>query len=512
MTGVPHLMKPELKPPLHTEMPQGIDTFAPLEPELLVATFVSESEASYRDHAWENAFGDEPNAWARLDEEDQNQARTLIADALNGRLATNQIFTVESTERDEPLPVLLNFIPVEIPSKSSKRNVVAVTVAGEILAEPTSWTTSQTHRARMETLGRMTMGIAHDFNNLLSGILGHTELMKSASDAEYTPGELRENIRTIERAAHDGAALVRKIQQYIRQEKHDRFEPVDLPSLIEDCVALTRPYWYNEPRRQGIAIDAELEFLPVPKILGSPTELREVFVNLILNAVQAMPHGGKLRFETSFGADHRVVVRVRDTGAGMPENVRRRIFEPLYTTKGDSGTGMGLAVSYGIIQAHDGDIEVASEPGTGTEFTISLPPASTDTAESAPRDERKPGRKARILVVDDEKMVRTILKKLLSLNGHTVADAESGPQALALVETETFDIVFTDNGMPDMNGRELARLLREGHPDLPIVLLTGDTETGEADEIINTVLAKPFTREQLESAIQLLLPSETAVS
>src|SRR5690606_38449799 len=118
-------------------------------------------------------------------------------------------------------------------------------------AEPTSWTASQTQRHRMETLGRMTMGIAHDFNNLLGGILGHTELMRSVISGNGYAQELRDNLRTIEQAALDGAALIRKIQQYIRQEKQDRYELVDANQLIEDCVALTRPYWYNEPRRQG---------------------------------------------------------------------------------------------------------------------------------------------------------------------------------------------------------------------------------------------------------------------
>lgn len=481
-------------------MPNEFEALPPVEPELLVATFSPDGQAVFQNDAWHDTFG-AGEAWARLTHEDRTRAAQYVQEAASGLLVTSQIFQVDVPGYDEPLPVLLNFVPIHLPGDGKQRAAKAVAITGEVLTQPSTWTQSQTQRNRLETLGRMTMGIAHDFNNLLSGILGYTELLKSYAD---TDASLAEPLRTIEQAALDGAALIRKIQQYIRQEKQTHFEALDLPVLLQDCIALTRPYWYNEPRRQGIAIDTVQDFEPVPPVMGSPTELREVFINLILNAVQAMPKGGTITFRTRRQPDG-VLVQVQDTGIGMSENVRKRIFEPLFSTKGERGNGMGLAVSYGIIQEHEGTITVHSTPGVGTRFDLTLPPAETAVPAEAPSVGRPAGTQARILVVDDEKMVRGILGKLLTLKGHQVVQAASGAEGLAILENETFDLVFTDHGMPEMNGRQFARAVRQRYPDLPIVLLTGDTEVGEAGDDVNEVIPKPFKIDELEATIQKLL-------
>ncbi|WP_456426875.1 hybrid sensor histidine kinase/response regulator [Rhodocaloribacter sp.] len=486
-------------------MPDPLETLTPIEPELFVATFSPEGEALFRNEAWGSIFGEEENPWARFIPEDRTLAGGCVREAGRGSLVTNQLFLAHLPDRDEPLPVLLHFLPVHTRETGGTPQVRAVTVMGEALAEPNTWTPSQTQRHRMETLGRMTMGIAHDFNNLLSSVLGHIELLKSAPPGKVPPALLREHLNPIEQAALDGAALVSKIQQYIRQEKETVFEPLDLPTLIRDATVLTKPYWYNDPRRRGIAIDLDLDLAPVPPIMGAAAELRDVLVNLILNAVHAMPRGGSIRFETRDEGARGVVLRITDSGTGMTENVRAHIFEPLFTTKGKRGTGMGLAVSYGIIQEHDGSIEVASEPGVGTTFTLTFPPAETAPAAPAPEAETPSERHARILVVDDERGVRTVLCKMLALRGHTAVEAASGAEALALIEREAFDLVFTDQGMPEMSGRQLARALRRRVPDLPIVLITGDTEAGAPDEHVNLVLGKPFKLEHLDDAVRRLL-------
>lgn len=473
------------------------------EPDLLVATYSVGGEAIYRNEAWRNVVGPD---WSRLASDDQQRAAQYLAEAARGSLVTNQFFLIVVPARDEPLPVLLNFLPVHLPEGENATRVAAVSLTGEVLREPDTWTQSQTQRNRLETLGRMTMGIAHDFNNLLSGILGYTELLKSYADDEVKDATLSEHLRTIEQAALDGAALIRKIQQYIRQEKQTHFTPLDIATLIQDCVSLTRPYWYNEPRRMGIAIEVKQDIEDVPPVMGSATELREVFLNLILNAVQAMPDGGSITFRTHNTEDG-VRVDVRDNGVGMSENVRQRIFEPLYSTKGERGTGMGLAVSYGIIQEHEGTIGVESRLGEGTSFHILLPRAEESHKERRDKVDKRPRKAARVMVVDDEKMVRTILGKLLRLKGHSVVQAESGEEAIQLADSHEFDVVFTDLGMPKMNGRQLARKLRDRHPHLPIVLLTGDTEAGEPGAEIDVVLSKPFKIEQLEITIQDVLRS-----
>ncbi|MCB0718316.1 MAG: response regulator [Bacteroidetes bacterium] len=474
-----------------------------LEQDILVATFNTDGEPAFRNDAWTTILGDGDRPWQRLSDQEQGLAATFMSEASRGSLVTNELFMIRLPNWDQPLPVLFNFIPIFLTEEERRKKSSGVTITGEVLTEPTTWMSSQTQRHRLETLGRMTMGIAHDFNNLLSGILGHIELLKRTSAAANT--DAIEHVSTIERAGLDGAALVRKIQQYIRHEKQTAFEPVDLNEVIEDSVMLTRPYWYNEPRRQGIAIEALLELEQIPMILGAASELRDVFVNLILNAVQAMPRGGEITIRSSCLNPERITVDVRDTGTGMTDRVRARIFEPLFTTKGRAGTGMGLAVCYGTVQEHNGDIDVSTDLGFGTTFRLSFPVAGDARPDLADDIVERRNATARILVVDDEPMVRSVLVRLLELSGHEVLSAASGSEALSKVMNNSFDIVFTDQGMPEMNGRQLAAEIRNLKPALPIVLLTGDTEAGSPDETIDLVLSKPFKRDDLESSIQQLL-------
>lgn len=476
-----------------------------VEPELLMSSFSVDGTPVFRNDVWIRILGDMPEPWHRLSEDEQERAQKFLKDAARGLLVTNEFFLLPEPS-DESLPLLLNFLPVRTQS-ADRPQVTAVMVTGEVLREPDTWMQNQTQRNRIETLGRMTMGIAHDFNNLLSGILGYTELLKASSDEDESIATQREYLDTIERAALDGAALIRKIQQYIRREQQTQFEPIDLGGLIHDCVSLTRPYWFNEPRRKGISIEVDLHLHETPPISGSGTELREVFINLLLNAVQAMPHGGRVIIETHLNNQGHVQVDVADTGTGMASHVRDRIFEPLFTTKGAKGSGMGLAVSYGIVQEHEGRIDVTSEPGKGTRFTLTFPPASTSSAGATDDEPEPAAAPARVLVVDDEPMVRSLLTKLLSRRGHDVTSVPSGPAALELLDEQhaAVDIIFTDHGMPDMNGRQLAELIRAKYPAIPIVLLTGDTEVGDPDEIVDVVLGKPFKLDQLDAAIRDLL-------
>jgi two-component system cell cycle sensor histidine kinase/response regulator CckA len=474
-----------------------------LEPEVLTATFSDSDNAVHCNNPWTSLLGPTDRPWARLSEEDQDMAESAVLEALNGSLVTNRLVSAQAHHREEPLPILLNFIPVRGDSPRDGENCRAVTVSGEVLAEPPSWMLSQTQRHRMETLGRMTMGVAHDLNNLLSGLLGHIELLKDQVERASLTDSIRPSIETIETTAEDGAALIEKLQRYIRHDTQQHFEPLDLRDLIEDCITLTEPYWYNEPRRQGIEISVNTSFEDIPNILGAASELREVFVNLILNAVQAMPEGGTLQFEAFTSEEGRVCATVRDTGIGMSDEVQANIFEPLFTTKGDDGTGMGLAASYGIVQEHQGNIDVWSEPGEGTRFTLTFPPAE---GEPAPVDESpaEPVESvgASVLVVDDDEMVRSTVTRLLTLSGHEVDQASAGAEALSTFADNDYDIVFTDFGMPEMTGAELARKLKEENPDLPIVLLTGYTETETAIDEVDGILSKPFKRDELDTAIQ----------
>jgi two-component system, cell cycle sensor histidine kinase and response regulator CckA len=466
-----------------------------IEPELLVANCEAGGRIVYRNRAWTQILGDQEDLWSRLVTGDEEVAQQNFNEAAGGSLVTNALFMASRTEIEQPVPLLLHFIPAA-PSGSSPLSCPRmVTITGEILAEPSSWTENQTERHRMETLGRMTMGIAHDFNNLLSGILGHVAIMNAT-----TPADVDEHLQTIEQAANDGAALVKKIQRYIRQEQQDSFEVLDLSSLIQDCIILTRPYWYNEPRRQGIAIDLEYDSSPLPPMMGSAAELRDVFVNLILNAVQAMPDGGTIAISTS-AVERGIQIKFSDTGTGMSPEVSERIFEPLFTTKGQTGSGMGLSVASGVIREHEGNIEVSSALGKGSVFTISLPLSGKIKVTLRKTEQSRPIDPARVLVVDDEEMVLKVVRQLLSLRGHHVGCASSGAEALKMLAGETYDLVISDQGMPDMGGRELASIIKAEYPSIPVALLTGDTDLQFDPDHVAAVVTKPFKADDLEDLI-----------
>lgn len=472
--------------------------------DLLSALSTASGTALDANDAWRSVFGTD-GLWGRLPAEDARFAHEYTVEAARGGPVSHQVFLVDIPGSDVPTPVLLHFLPLRLPDYEHGRYPVAIT--GEVLREPTSWAAEQTRRRRMEMLGRMAMGIAHDFNNLLTTVLGHSELLRTDLSRLEADAQTRSHLGSLERAANDGAALVRKIQQYIRNEKQERAEPVALHQIADEVLTLTRPYWHNEPRRRGIAIRVESDLRPVPTITGTSTELREVLVNLVLNAVQAMPAGGTLTLRTGRHTTRSACVEVGDTGVGMTESVRRRIFEPLYTTKGSGGSGMGLTMSQGIVQEHNGRIEVESEPGRGTLFRLVFPLAADEPApESAPMADAPvlPGTTAglRILVVDDEPMVRTVTTKLLRLRGHTVTEVDGGPAALQALAEAPFDVVVSDLSMPVMTGRELAAAIRQQHPALPVLLLTGDTDANAESEDVAAVVKKPFQLDVLDAVVR----------
>ena len=478
-----------------------------LAPEVLSATVSSRGERLGSNTAWDLVFGRE-GLWDRLAPEDKRFASDYVSEAAAGSLISHQMFLVARHHEDLPAPVLLNFLPVHLPGVPSGARPVVVT--GEVLQEPQRWAADQTKRRRMEMLGQMATGIAHDFNNLLTSILGHVELLKGALEERPELVYFQEQLLTIERASLDGAALVRKIQRYIRHEKKQRFEPIDLAAIVDEVASLTRPYWFNEPRRQGIAIRMARELNAVPPIRGAESELREVFVNLILNAVQAMPDGGTLTLGTRLDGSS-VVAEVADTGVGIDAATRQRIFEPLFTTKGENGTGMGLTVSYGIVQEHGGDVDVTSEPGEGTRFTLHFPAAPPDQVVAQPEVLAPPPRpvaSAHLLVVDDEAAVRNVTARLLLTRKYSVQEAAGGSDALACLADEDFDLVVTDLGMPEMSGSELAFRIRQHHPHLPIILLTGHTDAEDQSEHVDAVVRKPFQIQVLDETIQLLLSDD----
>jgi signal transduction histidine kinase/ActR/RegA family two-component response regulator len=351
---------------------------------------------------------------------------------------------------------------------------------------------------KLSALGELASGVAHDFNNTLTGILGRAQLLTRTGD----PEKIKKGLQIIIKTAEDGAKTVKRIQDFARQRRDHDFAPVRVDQLLLDVEDMTRPRWKDAAEAGGIHIRVVLRLDSRACVMGDESELREVLVNMVFNAVDAMPRGGTLTLSTGESGDE-VQISVADTGTGISEAVRSRVFDPFFTTKGRAGMGLGLAVSFGIIHRHAGAVEVESEIGRGSCFKINLPlakgvvkevaEAETPAARPAPGGEAR----ARILVVDDEQHVRGLLSDILHAEGYEAVTAGGGAEALALMRGGRFDAVFTDIGMPGMSGWELARAVRELDAELPLAVITGWGEavgSVEQEEArVNWIVAKPFT-------------------
>jgi len=365
--------------------------------------------------------------------------------------------------------------------------------------------------AKLGALGQMAGGVAHDFNNLLAAILGRAELLqRRTSDPLVVQG-----LKVIQGAALDGAETVRRILGFARAKGEEQLEPVEIASLLQQVVEIARPRWKDEAQARGARINVALALEPAPAVRGNAAELREVFLNLLFNAVDAMPTGGTVTLgvhsiEAENGAGsalgEAVECFVRDTGIGMPAEVRRRAFDPFFTTKGARGTGLGLSVVYGIVSRHGGRVRIDSRENVGTTVTLQLPVFRGETPvraqEPAPADIGS----ARILVVDDEEMLAQMLADILRLEGgHVVEVMTDARAALDRVAASPPDLLFTDLGMPVLSGWELAAQARTLHPGLPVVLVTGWGHQLDPDRVrasgVAGVVAKPYRIEDIRKAV-----------
>jgi len=371
------------------------------------------------------------------------------------------------------------------------------------------------HAHKMAALGELSFGVAHNVNNTLTGILGRAQLiLRNSND----PAKIEAGLELIIKSAEDGAHIIRRIQDFARQRPSREFETISIAELVKDACEMTRPRW--EARSEFAPIRFALHADCKAHVKGDPVELREVLVNMIYNAIDAMPSGGEVRVATQENRD-RVVVSITDTGTGMGPEVKQRLFDPFFTTKGKAGTGMGLAVSFGIIRRHEGSIEVDSEPGRGTTFKISLPkvtpaPSIAEGAGSLEPVVSARDDKVRVLVVDDETHVREVLIEALEAEGCEVVSAQSGEIALALYDQYEgkFDAVFTDIGMPEMSGWELVTEIRERSKTMPIAIISGwaDAISVQTRNAVRAdwVVAKPFDINKISGIAQEISQRKTA--
>jgi signal transduction histidine kinase/CheY-like chemotaxis protein len=363
---------------------------------------------------------------------------------------------------------------------------------------------------RLSAIGQMASGIAHDFNNTLTPILGFSELLLENETLLDDKVEARRCLEMLRTSANDAANVVSRLREFYRPvATNEEFPIVDLAKIVQQAISLTEPKWRRQTQAKGLTLEVTVEMKASPFVAGEESALREVLTNLIFNAVDAMPEGGRIALETSIeGSD--AVVHVRDTGTGMSESVRQRCLEPFFSTKGELGTGLGLSMVYGIVERHRGKLEIESAPGQGTTFTIRLPLAENSTVSvPAIAPEARPRASLQVLIVDDEPSVLEVVSSYLRLDGHVVATAASGREALEKFRRNHFDLVVLDRVMPEMSGDQTARFIKQLNQDIPVIMLTGFGAlievTGSQPQAVDVVLSKPVTIDALRKTIGKLL-------
>ncbi len=368
---------------------------------------------------------------------------------------------------------------------------------------------------RLRSLGQMASGIAHDFSNALTPVLGFSEILLNHPEMLDDKKQVLEYLQLMNTAARDAMEIVGRLRDFYRKRhKVETFLPADLRQIVEQAVLLTRPKWKNQSLARGVVVKVETEFEPMPQITGNDAALREVLMNLIFNALDAMPRGGTLSFRGRAEGEW-VLLEITDTGGGMSEEVRRRCFEPFFSTKGKAGTGLGLSMVYGVIKRHDGHIEVESRHGQGTTFSIRLPahgePRGIGGLRSSPEKDPAAAQEPRrldILVVEDEPVVRQVVRDFFTGDGHRVVAAAGTREALDRFRESPFDLVVTGWTLAESGTRDMMIQMKRLAPKTPIILVTGLDELArksarphEAD----FVLSKPLTLLALrEAVIQVL--------
>jgi PAS domain S-box-containing protein len=382
---------------------------------------------------------------------------------------------------------------------------------------------------RLLALGQMASGIAHDINNAISPIALYTESLLQREPNLSSRG--RDQLETIERAIDDVARTVSRMREFYRQREPElTLYPVAINGLVQQVVDLTRARWSDMAQQRGVAIEMRTELAAEsPKIMCAENEIRDAITNLIFNAVDAMPEGGPLTLRTSVGPKNGsdrgdaeepqfVHLEVIDAGIGMDEVTRRKCLEPFFSTKGERGTGLGLAMVYGTVQRHSADIEIESSPGIGTAIRLSFPLPAPVPVGAAPSSAAKPIPPQHMLIVDDDPMVLKSLRDALEADGHSVTSADGGQAGIdafleALTRGDRFPIVITDLGMPYVDGRSVARAVKTAAPGTSVIMLTGWGQRlvadGDIPAQVDRVLSKPPKLREIREALSHCLESRS---
>jgi CheY-like chemotaxis protein len=354
------------------------------------------------------------------------------------------------------------------------------------------------HRVdRLESIGRLAGGIAHDFNNLLAVIRNYAQfLIEDLPEGTQS----REDLEQIRRAVDRATSLTRQLLIFARKERSAP-RPLQLNEIVGDTERLLH-------RTLGEDIHLRTRLDPgLPSVELDPGQAEQVLINLALNARDAMPAGGTLTISTARGEEDTVLLSVSDTGTGMSPEIADRAFEPFYTSKPEGkGTGLGLAMVYGVITGAGGNVDLQTAEGEGTTLTLSLPATDEPLHEDPPPAGEVPGGQGEtVLLVEDADALRDLTRRILVEAGYSVLEARNGVQAVRIVARQgPVDLLLSDIVMPGMSGRDLAVRLREKYPEIPIVFMSGYTDDAllGGDFTTTTLLPKPFDAEQLLRAVR----------
>ena len=379
-------------------------------------------------------------------------------------------------------------------------------------------------KERLAALGQMASGIAHDINNALSPILGYSDMLLTQMPG--IPEDAKKYLQIINQSSDDIARILARMREFYRRRSDPaQLAEVNLNQSIQQVVEMTRPRWRDIPMREGIEITVECNLEPdLPVLYGDGEELREGMFNLIFNAVDAMPGGGKITITTKFAdvpdapsaekyGAQQLRIEVSDTGMGMDEATQKRCLEPFFSTKSaKGGTGLGLPMVYGMMQRHEGTIQIESARNVGTTIRLTFPVRIPTSPEPAV----KPGpkviekRSVKVLCIDDESPVRQLLDDCLTQYGHRVAVAASGKEGLELFRTakvnqQPYEVVITDMGMPDVDGYQVVEAISSESRNTPIIMMTGwgtlMREEKTTPAAVNALIDKPPHMQELNDLV-----------
>ncbi len=357
----------------------------------------------------------------------------------------------------------------------------------------------------LAALTDMTTGIAHDFNNIMGGIVGRVQLMKM----NLHEGPILSGLNTVESLAMEGAETVRRIQEFTRRTRNKKLEPVNLADIVRNCVDSRPSSWKKVAEAANITVKYS-HALDEAYVEGNDDDLVTLLNKLIENAVEHSPEGSCVAINLESDSQ-RVVLTVADRGDGIPDDIRKKVFYPFFTTKAKRGAGLGLAIAHGVVISHGGKIEVGNGAEGGAVFKVSFMAVDRVDEESDITGRIGQADRLRILVVDDDEQIREVLSDMLTIDGHSATACADGYQALEAVDEQSFDLIITDLGMPGMSGLDLAAVVHEKFPQLPIAMITGwGTQLDEEDvslKGIKTVLPKPFHLKDVKALVRELTTS-----